>query len=75
MAMFYISPGGRPGGNYPYADFFFSGEVKTLIFTVKFEHWNNYIANAGYNNAFFSARNYAGEPMRLLIGLNWRFYY
>lgn len=75
MALFYISPGGRPAGNYPYADLFFSGEVKTLIFTVKLEHWNNYIANAGYNNAFFSARNYAGEPMRLLIGLNWRFYY
>lgn len=75
LAWFYISRGGRQAGNYPVADLFFSGEVKTVIFTVKLEHWNNYIVNYGASNAFMSARDYAIEPLRLLIGVVWRFHY
>lgn len=75
LAWFYISPGGRLGGNYPVADLFFSGEVKTVIVTLKLEHWNNYIVNYGASNAFMSAQNYPIEPLRFMLGVVWRFHY
>jgi hypothetical protein len=75
MANFYIRNAGRPGGNYPVADVFFSGEIKTVIVTFKMAHINNYLVNYGVSNAFMSAQGYAIEPQRFVLGLVWRFHY
>ena len=75
MATFYISNSGRPGGNYPLADIFLSGEIKTVIVTFKMAHINNYLVNYGVSNAFMSAQGYAIEPQRFVLGLVWRFHY
>ena len=75
MATFYIQSSGRTGGNYPVADVFFSGEVKTVIVTFKMAHINNYLVNYGASNAFMSAQGYAIEPQRFVLGLIWRFHY
>lgn len=75
LATFYIRNAGRPGGNYPVADVFFSGEIKTVIVTFKMAHINNYLVNYGVSNAFMSAQGYAIEPQRFVLGLVWRFHY
>jgi len=75
MTTFYISNVGRPSGNYPVADLFLSGEVKTVIVTFKMAHINNYLVNYGVSNAFMSAQGYAVEPLRFVLGLVWRFHY
>jgi hypothetical protein len=75
MANFYIRNTGRPGGNYPVADVFFTGEIKTVIVTFKMAHINNYLVNYGVSNAFMSAQGYAIEPQRFVLGLVWRFHY
>jgi hypothetical protein len=75
MANFYINNTGRPGGNYPVADVFFTGEIKTVIVTFKMAHINNYLVNYGVSNAFMSAQGYAIEPQRFVLGLVWRFHY
>lgn len=75
MATFYIRNTGRPGGNYPVADVFFTGEIKTVIVTFKMAHINNYLVNYGVSNAFMSAQGYAIEPQRFVLGLVWRFHY
>lgn len=75
LAWFYIQPDGRKAGNYPFADLFFSGEIKTVIVSLKLEHFNSNIAGYGANNAFISASGYATEPLRFLVGVIWRFHY
>lgn len=75
LATFYIRNAGRPGGNYPVADVFFTGEIKTVIVTFKMAHINNYLVNYGVSNAFMSAQGYAIEPQRFVLGLVWRFHY
>lgn len=75
MAVFYVRDAGRRAGNYPVADVFFTGEIKTVIITMKMGHINNYLVNYGVSNAFQSAQGYAIEPQRFVLGLVWRFHY
>ena len=75
MAVFYVRDAGRRAGNYPVADVFFTGEIKTVMITMKMGHINNYLVNYGVSNAFQSAQGYAIEPQRFVLGLVWRFHY
>jgi hypothetical protein len=75
MAVFYVRDAGRRAGNYPVADVFFTGEIKTVMITMKMGHINNYLVNYGVSNAFQSAQGYAMEPQRFVLGLVWRFHY
>lgn len=72
MATFY--PGTVANGNHPVLDFFVSGEIKTVQVFLKMEHLNARLRNYGFNDIYYSAWGYPMEPIRLRIGLNWRFY-
>ncbi len=65
---------GTKAGNYPVADVFFSGEVKTMMFFIKYQHFNSYWINYGFNNTFNSSAGNPILPANLRIGLIWRFY-
>lgn len=61
-------------GNYPYADLYFSGSVKTVMFYLKLEHWNQFLDNYGFENKYYSAIPYPNEPLQFRFGIVWKFY-
>ncbi|MBS3913360.1 MAG: hypothetical protein KG003_02585 [Bacteroidetes bacterium] len=71
-ATFY--PGKKQSGNYMWLDFYFSGEIKTVMMFIKLEHINQYLINYGFNNQYISAISYPTQPFRLRFGFIWRFY-
>lgn len=71
-AIFY--PGSTRSGNYPVADFYVSGEIKTVMLFLKMEHLNQYLTNVGFNNSYISAQSYPIEPLRFRFGFIWRFH-
>lgn len=71
-ATFY--PGKVKSANYPYLDFYVSGEVKTVMFFIKTEHINESLTNYGFNRNYASALGYPSEPFRFRFGMVWRFY-
>lgn len=73
-ALFSISNSTQKLGNYPQADVYFSGEVKTVQLFFKLEHWNNNFYNYGFNNYNGSTLNYPRESMLFRLGLVWRFF-
>ncbi len=72
LAAFY--PSQKNAGNYPIADVFFSGEIKNVQLFVKMEHVNQRATNYGFNNQYYAAIGYPIEPLRLRLGLTWKFY-
>lgn len=71
-ATFY--PGAKKSGNYPFVDLYLSGEVKTVMFYLKLEHANQFLADYGFNDTYSGAIGYPNEPLRFRFGIVWRFY-
>jgi len=57
-------------GNYPYADFYLSLNVKRAILFFKAAHLNSYLGNYTYYNA----PHYPSRDTRFYFGVSWRFY-